>query len=746
MKKFKFLPSVLMLVACIAVLCVGVFSLTPTESTIGGTINISSMARVKLTCYLNEEIVYDRTNTAYGVDWDLSDALDFDLSNYTEADQVPLRTIRIHIQNLTNLHLGVCFYNGQESTLQTIGEEKYVTYDSLQLTDAVYKANAEETDENKLVDITLSTYGYIAPANDNNSYDEYDMFINFDVVNLDIAETSKIVGYKLRIEEYQSNVTIDGSNNASFTPLEGKTKQLVKLPTTNTNTAVPKLADATYGNVVIPTTYTSILANGLTGCTGVSAISIPQSLTNIANTAMNGCSALKSIDIHSTPSSDFLSTATTLNIASSVSAVVGDFSSGNLLKNVHISNGVLCIVGSTFDSCGGLTKITIPSGLSDGLGVGTFYNCVALKSVVLPDDLTFLEEAVFWGCTNLTNITIPSSLTEIHPAAFRECNSLTEVDLSNCTNLTYIGEEAFGDCTNLRNLYIPDSLECFEGGTVCSDFEFNIYENCNYLGNESNPYVCLMSAIDTSKTTYTIHEDTKCTVYGAFSGNTNIQSITIPENFVCLGNKTFYGCTALKSVTFPQQSQTIMDPMNENSATIYTGGSLKTIGDYAFAGCTALTSIDIASTVETIGSYAFSGCTSLATVNMRASQNEWWADEEGDWEEGPDGNLVPIDGYTLFVNSALSTISSYAFTNCSKLTSIIIPKSVTLLDTGALNGCGSCTYIRVFATTGTFRAVLPVITILNENGLSFSWWDTPDAPINAGKTIQPGVEYTAYFE
>ena len=38
------------------------------------------------------------------------------------------------------------------------------------------------------------------------------------------------------------------------------------------------------------------------------------------------------------------------------------------------------------------------------------------------------------------------------------------------------------------------------------------------------------------------------------------------------------------------------------------------IGDYAFSGCTSLTTITIPSTIKTLGKYAFFGCTSLVTV------------------------------------------------------------------------------------------------------------------------------------
>ena len=565
MKKLKLLPSMLMLIVCVAVLCVGVFSLTPTENTIGGTINISSMARVKLTCYVDEEVVYDSQNTAYGVDWDLTEtALNFDVSSYADAEEVPLRTIRIHIQNLTGLHLGVYFYNGDETTLQTINGEKYATYDSLQLSDAVYKANAEEIDENKLVDIALSPYGYIAPANADNTYDEYDMFINFDVVNLDIMEVSKVISYMLRIEEYQSNVTINSSNVATFTPLEGKTKQLVKLPTNNSNTTVPTLADASYGNVVIPTSYTSIPASGLTACTGVISIAIPQSITNVGKSAMKGCSSLKQIDWHAKTVSNFsLSSAngafpatyTILNITSSV-GTLPDFMNMDCtaLKNVHMSNGVTRVDSRAFSGCSSITNLSLPGSVTS-IDSHAFRNC-GLISMAIPDGVITIGSNAFEGCGGLTSITIPDSVITIGTKAFEGCDGLTSVKYSTSGGAETTGTYTFEDGELTINS-MPSSVD-----TTPSWYSANI-----------NPLVL----------TVAFNCEPPHINASSFAGCCNLTGmITIPNSVKSMGFVVFKNCHELVSVFIPSTVIT-MAPTEE--------------GDSLFFGCSPTLEIntDVAS-------------------------------------------------------------------------------------------------------------------------------------------------------
>ena len=66
-----------------------------------------------------------------------------------------------------------------------------------------------------------------------------------------------------------------------------------------------------------------------------------------------------------------------------------------------------------------------------------------------------------------------------------------------------------------------------------------------------------------------------------------------------IGNWAFNGCTNLTSITIPD--------------------SVTSIGGYAFSGCTSLTNVQISNGVTFIGLHAFYDCTSLKTVTIPAS-------------------------------------------------------------------------------------------------------------------------------
>ncbi len=50
-----------------------------------------------------------------------------------------------------------------------------------------------------------------------------------------------------------------------------------------------------------------------------------------------------------------------------------------------------------------------------------------LKSIVIPDRVTWIGAAAFFGCSELTSVVIPDSVREIGFRAFDECSALTSI-------------------------------------------------------------------------------------------------------------------------------------------------------------------------------------------------------------------------------------------------------------------------------------------------------------------------------
>jgi hypothetical protein len=142
------------------------------------------------------------------------------------------------------------------------------------------------------------------------------------------------------------------------------------------------------------------------------------------------------------------------------------------IKKAIIEKGATTVGESTFYNCVNLTDVSIPEGVKK-IDAMAFAYCSSLPTVALPEGLTAIGINAFWECSALEEVRLPDSVTELGDAAFQDCTSLHTVKLSR--NLTEIEKRAFSGCTGFNSCY---SLDIPERVAEVRSFAFG---NCGEL-------------------------------------------------------------------------------------------------------------------------------------------------------------------------------------------------------------------------------------------------------------------------
>ena len=315
--------------------------------------------------------------------------------------------------------------------------------------------------------------------------------------------------------------------------------------------------------------------------------------------------------------------------------------------------------------------VNITSGTS--IGASAFSDCTGLMSVTIGNGVKSIGNYAFRGCSGLTSVTIPDSVTGIGNYAFYKCTGLTSVTIGN--SVTSIGENAFAYCRRLTSVTIPDSVTSigYDAFSVCEGLTSIYYTGdiAGWCGIRGTGLGSLMSST--------------C-IY--ISGKKIEGDLIIPDSVTRIGDYAFRGCSGLTSVTIPDSVTGIGWHAFEGCTgltSVTIPDSVSSIGQYAFWSCSRLTSVTIGNSVTYIGEWAFKGCTGLTSITIPDGVTRIY--------EHTFGGCTGLTSVTI--GNGVKSIDWYAFSGCTGLTSVTIPDSVTSIGEGAFSGCTGLTSVTI---------------------------------------------------
>lgn len=396
-------------------------------------------------------------------------------------------------------------------------------------------------------------------------------------------------------------------------------------------------------------TLTSIAPHAFKECNGLSSVTIPNTVDIIGYSAFQDCLGLTSVTIGS--SVDTIGNYAFIGCPALTTVTSLAFTPPILMANQVFGNATyntaLLVVpadcDAAYQAADGWNLFTYNQAAPYSFEVdGMYYHITGTNTnpktvefacrdfsydcysgdVVIPISVEYggktyqvtgIGEKAFYDCEDLTSVEIPASVDSIAASAFSRCNALRTVNCLAAIPPKMAAYDIFHQMTlDQGTLKVSkgskDLYETTDGWESFDNVETFNFDFCHATGTGYHRYFLITS------------DSTVAMSYKTPEGNCYKGRVDIPlyaedpyyedsrsehrYDVTAIADSAFIDCPGLTELRFTRDD---MVPTN----------GVRTIGAYAFKGCSGLTKVEIPNTVTYIGSYAFPS-PSLEEVTCRA--------------------------------------------------------------------------------------------------------------------------------
>lgn len=322
-------------------------------------------------------------------------------------------------------------------------------------------------------------------------------------------------------------------------------------------------------NVSILNSYTFF------GCYNINTLVLPDVLTTIHESALNGLGAL-----------------TELILPETVNVIEDSGLKGLGVEELIIPDGVVSLGRESLASCSRLKRLVIGKGVNT-IPYQLIENDYLIENIDILGEITSFSDKLAFS--SLNNIKVnkynhagylgdSNNPYKLLISIDDDCGSTLDVH-ENCL---YVSDSAFNNITNISNVVIngPTLIEGYELKQNKS-INYNEYENCNYLGNNDNPYILFVGPKGATPYELNIHNDCLAINENALTNCNSLHRVNVPNGLKRIGNSAFYE-TSIEQIDLPD--------------------SVNFIGGHAFARCFKLKEFEIPTNVKRIGESCFNQC------------------------------------------------------------------------------------------------------------------------------------------
>ena len=376
-----------------------------------------------------------------------------------------------------------------------------------------------------------------------------------------------------------------------------------------------------------------------------------------------------------------------------------------------------------FANCINLTSADLSNTVVTTIGEKAFKGCSQMTELKLPGTINSIKKQAFSGCSGLPSVTLPGSLYELCDSAFYGCTQLYEVR-AEMDNPPYIMPSTFKRVGWKSQLIIPPGTtdRYISKGWTKDYFGAGLKEDGRF-SREVNGYRMTFGAFN-SYEDYPVVE-----LVGVEAHSYSPSTLVIPKT-VTSGDKTYYvrhiatgacqNILGIQSLVLPSSVQKIeskaFQMLNNLTSVTVEGLTVPYIDSDAFPGhhasCQARIPFSEASTYEARGWTTTQFPAGIYPETIFTAETE-----EGDsvtykvtglnpWTvQVGTGDAPAIDVATagaltlpqtvkyadLVVPSTLTvtTVATGAFENCTGLTTVSLPATLTAIGDRAFGGCSA---------------------------------------------------------
>lgn len=448
-------------------------------------------------------------------------------------------------------------------------------------------------------------------------------------------------------------------------------------------------------SLIIPSNVTSIddgefddKSGAFSNCSSLASLTIPEGVTHIGTIAFSGCTSLTMIT--------FPKSVKTIG-----SNVFGVFNKCTNLKGLNILD--------LSKWCG----VHVPLGFGSPLnGLSLYVNGEEVHDLIIPDDVTYMQQCVFFGCKSLTSVTIPSSVNGFNYSVFDGCTELTSMIVERAEPLVFDGDnfkDFFTERTN-ATLYVPEgSVEAYAAAEFWKDFK-EIVEKKDAKRTINVATAGTLSDFISEDEKYQIEE---LTLTGELNGDDiylirdmagiNMDKMSdyhyLGKNCITDGKLRVLDLSGVKIVE--GGNEYYKEKIGSVSFTNKTYTQNNEISAYMFSYCHTLEELILPSSATVISPFIFSANASdKPQMNMKVIKV---ADGNTNYDSRDNCNAVIEKATSTFVvgcngsmiPDGVAIIADEALMDCSGLESVTIPEGVTSIGNSAFSGCSGLTSVAI---------------------------------------------------